>query len=440
VIRSAAAVLTLALAAAGCGAKPGNTTHPADSPAESVASTGKSVGIAFPSDETERWKTEGEWLAKRFTSRGYEAKLIYSGGQADRQAKDLASLISGGVSLLIVAPVDAEKLSDPLAAAREAGIPVLSYGSVIRNSDAVTCAVLPDSRQMGVRQAQSVISALGVSKDENAKVSRIELAAGPAEDPQTALLYDGIYATLEPYLSAGSLKIPSGEVRLADVSAGSQEKAESRMEQILKSDYGKDTELAAVLGGTLAVTSAAAAFAGETEASTESSTEATADFTGSGKVAYVCTGLGDMSFNDSGEVGMNVLRAAGYDVNTIETGEDASTYDQLIQNAPPPIRTMSRRSRISIRIPSSSSSISTPIPRLRRTICFTSTSSRMSPPIWAESLQPASPRRVRSVLSAVSRTRSSRISSPDTSMARRRRTRISRSRPHGSATGPTPQR
>ena len=243
VIRSAAAVLTLALAAAGCGAKPGNTTHPADSPAESVASTGKSVGIAFPSDETERWKTEGEWLAKRFTSRGYEAKLIYSGGQADRQAKDLASLISGGVSLLIVAPVDAEKLSDPLAAAREAGIPVLSYGSVIRNSDAVTCAVLPDSRQMGVLQAQSVISALGVSKDENAKVSRIELAAGPAE-------YDGIYATLEPYLSAGSLKIPSGEVRLADVSAGSQEKAESRMEQILKSDYGKDTELAAVLGGT----------------------------------------------------------------------------------------------------------------------------------------------------------------------------------------------
>ena len=240
VIRSAAAVLTLALAAAGCGAKPGNTTHPADSPAESVASTGKSVGIAFPSDETERWKTEGEWLAKRFTSRGYEAKLIY----------DLASLISGGVSLLIVAPVDAEKLSDPLAAAREAGIPVLSYGSVIRNSDAVTCAVLPDSRQMGVLQAQSVISALGVSKDENAKVSRIELAAGPAEDPQTALLYDGIYSTLEPYLSAGSLKVPSGEVRLADVSADSQEEAESRMEQILKSDYGKDTALAAVLGGT----------------------------------------------------------------------------------------------------------------------------------------------------------------------------------------------
>lgn len=86
---------------------------------------------------------------------------------------------------------------------------------------------------------------------------------------------------------------------------------------------------ALVLGGAMVLSTAA--FAGETEAAGEGA--ASADFTGSGKVAYVCTGLGDMSFNDSGEEGMDVLRAAGYDVNTIETGEDASTYDQLIQNA-----------------------------------------------------------------------------------------------------------
>ena len=50
------------------------------------------------------------------------------------------------------------------------------------------------------------------------------------------------------------------------------------------------------------------------------------DFTGEGSIAYVCTGLGDMSFNDSGEVGMNTLRAAGYDVKTVETGDDASKF------------------------------------------------------------------------------------------------------------------
>ncbi len=50
------------------------------------------------------------------------------------------------------------------------------------------------------------------------------------------------------------------------------------------------------------------------------------DFTGEGTIAYVNTGLGDMSFNDSGEVGMETLRAAGYDVKTVETGNDASGF------------------------------------------------------------------------------------------------------------------
>ena len=50
------------------------------------------------------------------------------------------------------------------------------------------------------------------------------------------------------------------------------------------------------------------------------------DFTGEGSIAYIVTGLGDMSFNDSGEIGMKTLRAAGYDVKTVETGDDASGY------------------------------------------------------------------------------------------------------------------
>ena len=50
------------------------------------------------------------------------------------------------------------------------------------------------------------------------------------------------------------------------------------------------------------------------------------DFEGEGSIVYVVTNLGDMSFNDSGEVGMNTLREAGYEVKTVETGDDASGY------------------------------------------------------------------------------------------------------------------
>ncbi len=76
------------------------------------------------------------------------------------------------------------------------------------------------------------------------------------------------------------------------------------------------TLLAASMTAALTLSAGMAVMADETEVS----------FTGEGTIAYVCTGLGDMSFNDSGEVGMETLRDAGYEVKTVETGDDASGF------------------------------------------------------------------------------------------------------------------
>lgn len=54
------------------------------------------------------------------------------------------------------------------------------------------------------------------------------------------------------------------------------------------------------------------------------------DFHGDGSIAYVVIALGDMSYNDSGERGMNILREAGYQVKTIETGTDSSKYLDIL--------------------------------------------------------------------------------------------------------------
>ena len=42
-----------------------------------------------------------------------------------------------------------------------------------------------------------------------------------------------------------------------------------------------------------------------------------------GKIAYCCSNLGDKSFNDSGEAGMEILRAEGWDAKTVEIGDDS---------------------------------------------------------------------------------------------------------------------
>lgn len=48
------------------------------------------------------------------------------------------------------------------------------------------------------------------------------------------------------------------------------------------------------------------------------------------KIAYIVGHLGDKSFSDSGERGMETLRGEGYEVRTVEVGDDASKYyDQI---------------------------------------------------------------------------------------------------------------
>ncbi len=56
---------------------------------------------------------------------------------------------------------------------------------------------------------------------------------------------------------------------------------------------------------------------------------------GKGKIAYIVGNLGDKSFNDSGERGMETLRSEGWEVKTIETGDssNADKYDDFIRDA-----------------------------------------------------------------------------------------------------------
>lgn len=72
--------------------------------------------------------------------------------------------------------------------------------------------------------------------------------------------------------------------------------------------------------------------AADTEAQAEESeaTEAASEESdGRGRIAYMAGTLGDKSFIDSGEAGMNVLRSEGWEVRTVETGDstDADKYE-----------------------------------------------------------------------------------------------------------------
>ncbi|MBQ2582812.1 MAG: hypothetical protein II577_02810, partial [Erysipelotrichaceae bacterium] len=50
------------------------------------------------------------------------------------------------------------------------------------------------------------------------------------------------------------------------------------------------------------------------------------------KIAYFVSHLGDKSFADSGERGMQQLKGEGYEQHTFEIGDDTSTYKDQIND------------------------------------------------------------------------------------------------------------
>ena len=175
------------------------------------------------------------------------------------------------------------------------------------------------------------------------------------------------------------------------------------------------------------------------------------DFTGEGSIAYVVTGLGDMSFNDSGEVGMNTLRAAGYDVKTVETGDDASgyedtMYDLLDTGYDYVIASSTYKDQIEKVAPEFTDTkfvlfdVNSDTEVASDNILYIYFKQNESSYLGGIVAVGVCPRPVPSAPSAEWRTRSSRTSSPDMWMAHCPTILTSRSAPDGSATGVIPQR
>ena len=239
-----------------------STSQTADSGAEPVASTGIKVGISLPDKASSRWKTDGDLLSEKLRTQGYEPVVAYAASSADQQVSDLNALLSDGCELLIVAPVDADGLTAPVNAAKEAGVPVISLADLIRGTDGVTKYVAFDDYQVGQLEARAILDGLGLKESDTTKAFTLEFAAGDRSDVRQGFYYNGAYDVLQAFIDDGVFRTLSGEGTFSDaaVSLPTAEEAENqksaptvsqmaqeRMKKILSSAYPDATQLDAVL-------------------------------------------------------------------------------------------------------------------------------------------------------------------------------------------------
>lgn len=78
------------------------------------------VGISMPTKSSSRWISDGQSMVDAFKAKGYQADLQYAEDEVPNQIAQIENLITKGVKILVVAPIDGTTLSNTLSKVRRA--------------------------------------------------------------------------------------------------------------------------------------------------------------------------------------------------------------------------------------------------------------------------------------------------------------------------------
>lgn len=231
---AAAGVMSLALA--GCaGDRTGGAAGGGDEDA-----AGGIIGVAMPTQQSERWIADGDNVKSQLEDLGYEVDLQYANDEIATQVSQIENMITGGAEALIIASIDGTTLTDVLQQAADAGIPVIAYDRLINGSPNVDYYTTFDNFEVGVQQATSLLIGMGVF-DESGERSdvtgplNVELFAGSPDDNNARFFFDGAMSVIQPLLDDGTLVVPSTQTAFEQVAIlrWLPETAQERMENIL---------------------------------------------------------------------------------------------------------------------------------------------------------------------------------------------------------------
>ena len=204
------------------------------------------VGIAMPTKSSARWIDDGNNIVKQLQDAGYSTDLQYGDDDIPNQLSQIENMVTKGAKVLVIAAIDGTTLSDVLQKAHDAGIKVIAYDRLIRDSGNVDYYATFDNFKVGVLQATSIVDALGL-KDGKGPFN-IELFGGSPDDNNAFFFYDGAMSVLQPYIDSGKLVVKSGQMGMDKVGTLRWDGAvaQARMDNLL-SAYYTDAKVNAVL-------------------------------------------------------------------------------------------------------------------------------------------------------------------------------------------------
>ena len=196
------------------------------------------IGIAMPTKSSARWISDGESMVKQFEEAGYETDLQYAEDDIPNQLAQIENMITKGADVLVIAAIDGTTLSNALANAEAAGIKVIAYDRLIRDSENVDYYATFDNFKVGVQQANSLVKGLE-ERFPDVSPWNVELFGGSPDDNNAYFFYNGAMSVLQPMIDAGKINIVSGQTGMDTVGTLRWDGAvaQSRMDNLLSANY-----------------------------------------------------------------------------------------------------------------------------------------------------------------------------------------------------------
>src|SRR5512136_1854527 len=185
-------------------------TAAAAQPTAAAPAAGKvPVGIVLPTKDEPRWIQDQTRFEAALKKEGYDVQILFSQGDSAKEKANVEALISQGIKVLIICPQDATAAAAAAKEAHDAGVKVISYDRLIRDTDAVDYYVTFDSISVGEAQAQYLVDkATGTGNP-------LYLYAGAASDNNAFLFFEGAWNVLQPKIVDGTFVIKNSSEAVA---------------------------------------------------------------------------------------------------------------------------------------------------------------------------------------------------------------------------------
>lgn len=216
------------------------------------------IGVSMPTQSSTRWISDGESIKAEMEAQGFQVDLQFAEDDIPTQVAQLEAMLTKGAKALIIAAIDGTQLTDVLQAAADAGVPVISYDRLIRDSQNVDYYATFDNFQVGVQQATSLLVGMGVFASESSTSAdgpnaagpwNVELFAGSLDDNNAFFFFNGAMSVLQPLIDSGVLVVKSGQTDINQVATLRWDGAvaQKRMEDILVGSYADGSTVDGVL-------------------------------------------------------------------------------------------------------------------------------------------------------------------------------------------------